>query len=162
MKRNHRTAEVLSIILVLATCIATWIVYTYLPISPERLTLTMGCVTVGIITAALLYWDSIFRNCSMIATKIRNRVYQIPQACRLARWYFRLRAKVCSQKPKAPLGKPAGLARKSHRLARWYFGLRAKVCSQKPKVPLGKPAGLARKSHRLARWFFRLRAKVCS
>ena len=55
MKRNHRTAKVLSMILVLATCIATWIVYTYLPISPERLTLTMGCVAIGLIASTLLY-----------------------------------------------------------------------------------------------------------
>jgi len=29
-----------------------------------------------------------------------------------------------SQKPKVPLGKPAGFSEKSHRLARWFFRLR--------------------------------------
>ena len=55
MKRNHKTAIVLSFILVLATCTASWIVYAYLPISPERLTFTISCLTIGIIAATLFY-----------------------------------------------------------------------------------------------------------
>jgi hypothetical protein len=55
MKRNRKTANVLSAILAFATCAASWIVYTFLPISAERLTLTIGCLAIGIIATAMLY-----------------------------------------------------------------------------------------------------------
>ena len=55
MKRNRKTATVLSSMLAGAACVASWIYYTFLPISPERLTLTMGCFTIGLIAAAMLF-----------------------------------------------------------------------------------------------------------
>lgn len=56
MKRNYKTANAISVILAVATCFASWIFYTYLPLSQERLTLTIGCLTIGIIAAAVLHY----------------------------------------------------------------------------------------------------------
>ncbi|TWU43616.1 hypothetical protein Poly51_62710 [Rubripirellula tenax] len=55
MKRNRKTATVLSAMLLFVGFAASWVVFTFLPISPERLTLTAGCVVLGIILSVVLY-----------------------------------------------------------------------------------------------------------
>ncbi len=55
MKRNRKTAAILSAIALLVTTAASWVVFTYLPLSPERLGLTLGCLVGGVIACLLLY-----------------------------------------------------------------------------------------------------------
>ena len=55
MKRNHKTAKVLSAVLVVAACFAAWIVFTFLPGSRERLSLTAICLSIGNIIAGLVF-----------------------------------------------------------------------------------------------------------
>ena len=55
MKRNRKTAFVLATMLVLIVIAASWTVFTYLPVSPERLMLTAGCLIIGIIFSLVLY-----------------------------------------------------------------------------------------------------------
>ena len=51
MKRNRKTANVFSTLIVLAAVGSSWIVYTYLPVSPERWTLAMACPMIGVTAA---------------------------------------------------------------------------------------------------------------
>ena len=55
MKHNRKTANVLSFMVSAMTCVASWIFYTYLQASPERLTYTIGCFTIGILAAFFVY-----------------------------------------------------------------------------------------------------------
>ena len=55
MKRNLKTANVLSAVLVVAACFAAWIVFTFLPGSRERLPLTAICLGIGNIIAGLVF-----------------------------------------------------------------------------------------------------------
>jgi hypothetical protein len=55
MKHNRKTANVLSALLATATCVASWVFYTYLPISPERLKYTFGCLLIGILVTVVFY-----------------------------------------------------------------------------------------------------------
>jgi len=55
MKRNLKTANVLSAVLVVAACLAAWIVFTFLPGSRERLPLTAICLGIGNIIAGLVF-----------------------------------------------------------------------------------------------------------
>ena len=55
MKRNRKTGEILSAIVLLVSIAVSWIVFTYLPFSPERFGLAAGCLVGGIVICALLY-----------------------------------------------------------------------------------------------------------
>lgn len=55
MKHNRKTAATLSGIGVLATAAASWVFFTYLPVSTERLSLTIGCIVCGVIISAIIY-----------------------------------------------------------------------------------------------------------
>ena len=55
MKRNRKTAITLAAMLILIAIVASWIVFTFLPLSPERSVLTVGCLVVGIICSVVLY-----------------------------------------------------------------------------------------------------------
>ena len=56
MKRNRKTAIILATMLSLIAIVASWIVFTFLPVSPERASLTMGCLVVGFICSSALYF----------------------------------------------------------------------------------------------------------
>lgn len=56
MKRNRKTAIALATMLSLIATVVSWIVFTFLPISPERSSLTMGCLIVGLICSSVLYF----------------------------------------------------------------------------------------------------------
>jgi len=55
MKRNLKTANVLSALLVCAACFAAWIVFAFLPSSRERLPLTIICLGIGSIIAWVVF-----------------------------------------------------------------------------------------------------------
>ncbi len=55
MTHNRKTASVLATILAAMAIVASWIVFTFLPISPERLTLTSVCFVVGFVCSFVLY-----------------------------------------------------------------------------------------------------------
>jgi hypothetical protein len=55
MKRNFNAATVLSALLLLVALAVSWVVFAYLPVSPERLTLTGGCLIVGVISSFVMY-----------------------------------------------------------------------------------------------------------
>lgn len=55
MKRNLKTASVLSAMFVCAACFAAWVGYTFLPDSKERLPVTAICLGMGNIIAGTVY-----------------------------------------------------------------------------------------------------------
>ena len=55
MKRNLKTAKVLSAVLLVDACFAAWIVFTFLPGSRERLPVTAICLGIGNIIAGLVF-----------------------------------------------------------------------------------------------------------
>jgi hypothetical protein len=55
MKRNRKTAAVLSAIVLLLAFAASLIVFAFLPFASERLALTVGCLILGVISALLLH-----------------------------------------------------------------------------------------------------------
>ncbi len=55
MKHNRKTANVLSFMIAATTFAASWVFYTYLPASSERLTYTIGCFAIGILAAFFVY-----------------------------------------------------------------------------------------------------------
>ncbi len=56
MIHNRKTATVLAAMVATMAIAASWIVFTFLPISPERLTFTFACVLVGIVCSSALYF----------------------------------------------------------------------------------------------------------
>ena len=55
MKRNRKTATVLAAMTILIAAVMSWMVFAFLPVSPERVTLTAGCLVGGIISSLVLY-----------------------------------------------------------------------------------------------------------
>ena len=55
MTHNRKTAAVLAAALATMAIVALWIVFTFLPISPERLSLTSACFVVGVVCSFVLY-----------------------------------------------------------------------------------------------------------
>jgi hypothetical protein len=55
MKPNRRTAAVISAMLAAMAILASWIVFTFLPISPQRLALTAACIVVGVAGSLACY-----------------------------------------------------------------------------------------------------------
>ena len=55
MKRNRKTAFVLAGFLAIISIVTSWIVFSFLPVSPERLTMTAGCFVIGIVCSLVLY-----------------------------------------------------------------------------------------------------------
>lgn len=55
MKRNRQTGAILSLIALLATLVASAIMFMYLPPSRERVALTLGCLVGGLVTCLFLY-----------------------------------------------------------------------------------------------------------
>ena len=55
MNRNRKTALLIATTVATTAIAASWIVYTYLPISPEQPKLTVGCLVVGVILAFVVY-----------------------------------------------------------------------------------------------------------
>jgi len=74
MKRNRKTAFVLAAILILIAIVTSWVVFTFLPVSPERLSLTLGCLVVGIICSFVLF---------AIVTKLPDKRWVRVTACSL-------------------------------------------------------------------------------
>lgn len=56
MDLNRKIANVLCLFWMLTACFAAWIFYRYLPLSTERWPLTLGCLTIGVLSAAALNW----------------------------------------------------------------------------------------------------------
>lgn len=56
MKHNRKTAAVLAATVAIMAIVASWIVFKFLPISPERLTLTSVCILVGVVCSVALYF----------------------------------------------------------------------------------------------------------
>lgn len=55
MKRNRKTATVLSTMILLLALGASWIAFTFLPYSAERLSITSSCLGLGLILAFASY-----------------------------------------------------------------------------------------------------------
>ncbi len=55
MQRNRKTAIILAVMLSIIAVVSSWVVFTYLPFSPERFPLTIGCLVAGIIGSSVFY-----------------------------------------------------------------------------------------------------------
>jgi hypothetical protein len=55
MKRNRKTATAIFTLAMLATAVTSCVVFTYLPISRARISLTIGSALLGIVVSLLLY-----------------------------------------------------------------------------------------------------------
>jgi hypothetical protein len=74
MKSNRKTAFVLAAILVLTSIVVSCVVFTFLPVSPERPTLALGCLVVGSICSFVLY---------AVVTKLPDKRWIRVTACSL-------------------------------------------------------------------------------
>lgn len=54
--RNRKTAYILSSLATLTMWAVAWLMFTYLPISPERLGLSVGCLLSGGVLGLLIFW----------------------------------------------------------------------------------------------------------
>jgi len=71
--RNRKTAYILSSLATLTMWAVAWLMFTYLPISPERLGLSVGCLLSGGVLGLLIFW--------LIATLPDKKSVRISRGC---------------------------------------------------------------------------------